>query len=299
MAAVVVVGSSNTDMVVPVRRIPRVGETVLGDDLLVAAGGKGANQAVAAARLGARVIFVGAIGDDAFGGARLADLRSEGIDCAHVRTVTGVSSGVALIMVDDDGRNCIAVSSGANAHLSEEDANAAADAIRGTDVLLAQLETPLPFVHAALRHARDAGTLTVLNPAPVPSEGLPDDLLALVDVLTPNEGEAAALTGDDGEPRDLARALIERGVGAVVVTLGERGAVIATGDGMEAVAAEPVRAVDTTAAGDAFSGALAVALAEGSDLQKAARFANVAAARSVTRRGAQPSMPRRDEVGDA
>lgn len=299
MAALVVVGSSNTDMVVPVRRIPRVGETVLGADLLVAAGGKGANQAVAAARLGARVIFVGAIGDDDLGSARLADLRSEGIDCAYVRTVTGVPSGVALIMVDDDGQNSIAVSSGANAHLSEEDAHAAADAIRGADVLLAQLETPLPFVHAALSHARDAGRITVLNPAPVPSDGLPGDLLALVDVLTPNEGEAAALTGDDGEPQDLAWALIERGVGAVVVTLGERGAVIATGDGMETVAAEAVRAVDTTAAGDAFSGALAVALAEGSDLQKAARFASVAAARSVTRRGAQPSMPRREEVGGA
>ncbi len=299
MAAVVVVGSSNTDMVVPVRRIPKVGETVLGDGLIVAAGGKGANQAVAAVRLGAQVTFVGAVGDDDLGGARLADLRAEEIDCEHVRTITGVPSGVALIMVDDDGRNCIAVSSGANAHLSEEDAHAAAAAIRSASVLLAQLETPLPFVHAALRSAREAGATTVLNPAPAPSDGLPDDLLALVDVLTPNEGEAAALAGHDGEPEALARTLIERGVGAVVVTLGERGALIATTEGQETLAAEPVRAIDTTAAGDAFSGALAIALAEGMDLAKAARFASAAAARSVTRRGAQPSLPRRDEVGDA
>ncbi len=299
MAAVVVVGSSNTDMVVPVRRIPRVGETVLGADLIIAAGGKGANQAVAAARLGAQVTFVGAIGGDDFGGARLADLRAEGIDCEHVRTVAGVPSGVARIMGDDDGRNCIAVSSGANAHLSEEDAHAAADSIRGASVLLAQLETPLPFVHAALRRARDAGATIVLNPAPAPANGLPGDLLALVDVLTPNEGEAAALAGHDGEPEALAHTLLERGVGAVVVTLGERGALIATTEGQETLAAEPVRAIDTTAAGDAFSGALAIALAEGMDLAKAARFASAAAARSVTRRGAQPSLPRRDEVGDA
>jgi ribokinase len=295
-ATLTVLGSSNTDMVVTVARIPTVGETVLGGDLLIAAGGKGANQAVAAARLGARVRFVGAVGDDDFGRAALDGLRAEGMNIEGVRVVPGAPSGVALIMVDAEGRNIIAVSSGANARVSSNDVRAASEAIQGSGVLLTQLETPLNAVREGLRLARDAGVRTVLNPAPVPQGGLPDRLLGLVDVLTPNEGEASALTGLEGAPEDLAAALVARGVGAVVVTLGERGALVVTPERAESVPAHALDAVDTTAAGDAFNGALSVALAEGRDLFEAARFASAAAGLSVTRRGAQPSMPARDAV---
>lgn len=296
MATVVVLGSSNTDMVVPVGHIPKVGETVLGSDLVVAAGGKGANQAVAAARLGAQVRFVGAIGDDDFGTKALQGLRQEGIDTEHLKVVPGVPSGVALIVVDAEGRNAIAVASGANSHVSANDVHSAAGVLEGAGVLLVQLETPVHAVREALRLAHERGCRTVLNPAPVPPAGLPDPLLALVDVLTPNEGEAQALVGYGGTPEELAQALLGRGVASVVITLGEEGALVATSDRQERIPAHHVRAVDTTAAGDAFSGALAVALAEGQDIFEAAGFASAVAALSVTKRGAQPSMPMRSEV---
>ena len=295
MAVIVVLGSSNTDMVVPVSRIPGVGETVLGEDLVIAPGGKGANQAVAAARLGAQVRFIGAVGDDAFGEGSLSGLRAEGIDTEHLRTVPGAPSGVALITVDGEGRNAIAVAPGANGRVTADHVREASGALSGAGVLLAQLETPLEAVREALRLARDAGCRTVLNPAPAPAEGLPDDVLSLVDVLTPNEGEARALAGE-GSPEEMARALLGRGVEAVVITLGEEGALVTTREREERLPAHRVRPVDTTAAGDAFNGALAVALAEGRELPDAARFASATAALSVTKRGAQPSMPRRDEV---
>ncbi len=296
MATVVVLGSSNTDMVVPVTRIPHVGETVLGSDLIVAAGGKGANQAVAAARLGARVCLVGAVGDDDFGTQALQGLRAEGIDTEWVKVTPGIPSGVALIVVDREGRNAIAVASGANSHVSANDVHGAAGAIEGADVLLTQMETPVHAVREALRMARERGCRTVLNPAPVPPSGLSDSVLALADVLTPNEGEAEALVGRSGPPEDQARALLEKGSGAVVITLGEDGVLVATQERHERIPAHRVEAVDTTAAGDAFNGALAVALGEGHDLFEAARFASAVAALSVTRQGAQPSMPTRPEV---
>ncbi len=293
---VVVLGSSNTDMVVGVARIPSVGETVLGSDLLVAAGGKGANQAVAAARLGAPVTFLGAVGDDHLGRKAVDGLGGEHIDTEHVRVVEGVPSGVALITVDPQGRNAIAVAPGANSRVSPEDVRLARALIEESAVLLAQLEIPIEAVHEGLRAARAAGCRTVLNPAPVPGEGLPPDILRLVDVLTPNEGEASALVGMQGEASDLAQELLNQGVGSVVVTLGERGALVATPERQQTVPAHRVDALDTTAAGDAFNGGLAVALAEGRDLFEAARFASAVAALSVTKWGAQPSMPRRDEV---
>lgn len=295
-AIVTVLGSSNTDMIVPVPHIPVMGETVLGSDLIIAAGGKGANQAVSAARLGAQVRFIAAVGDDDFGTKATDGFKAEGIDTSHVKVTPGVPSGVALIFVDGEGHNAIAVASGANAHVSANDVRSASTALEGAGTLLVQLETPLHTVREGLRVARDAGCRTVLNPAPAPDSGLPDALLSLVDVLTPNEGEAQALAGREGEPEELAQALLARGVGSVVITLGDRGALVATRERREVAPAYEARAVDTTAAGDAFSAGLAVALAEGSDLFEAAGFAGAVASLSVTRRGAQPSMPHRDEV---
>lgn len=296
MAVVAVLGSSNTDLVVPVGRIPRVGETVLGSDLVIAPGGKGANQAVAAARLGVEVRFIGAVGDDRFGADALEGLRAEGLDVGRVRVVPGVPSGVALITVDSEGGNAIAVSSGANARVSANDVRAAAGALDDASVLLVQLETPMHAVREGLRLARERGCRTVLDPAPAPPGGLPDAVLALVDVLTPNEGEARDLVGGDGDPEELARALLRRGAGAVVLTLGGEGALVTTPERTEMLPAHQVRAVDTTAAGDAFNGGLAAALSRGEDLFAAARYASAVAALSVTKRGAQPSMPAAPEV---
>ncbi len=288
-------GSSNTDMVVRVERIPAVGETVLGGDLLRAGGGKGANQAVAAARLGARVSFIGAVGEDDLGSQTLERLGAEGIDVSRVARIEGVPSGVALILVDSEGRNLIAVAPGANARLAPDAVRCAGAVIAEAQVLLTQLEVPVETVLEGLRAARSAGVLTVLNPAPA-LEGLPEEVLRCVDVLTPNEREAAALVGRSAGPEELARELLARGVGSVVITLGAEGALVAESGRAELVPALRVRAVDTTAAGDTFSGGLVVALAEGLGLVEAARFASAAASLSVTRDGAQPSMPSRAEV---
>ena len=295
MSSVVVVGSSNTDMIVRVPRLPAPGETVLGGAFSTAPGGKGANQAVAAARLGADVTFVARVGTDTFGQQAVAGFQAEGIDCQFVLQDPDAPSGVALIGVDDGtGENSILVASGANALLSEGDIERAQSAIEGADVLLCQLESPLPTVQAALRLARAAGVITVLNPAP--AQALPDDLLALVDVLTPNETEAAELTGES-TPEDAAPVLLGHGAKSVLVTLGAAGVLLAAADGITHFPGIRVPNVaDTTAAGDCFSGALAVALAEGHTLSDGVRFAQRAAALSVTKTGAQPSLPTRTEV---
>lgn len=296
---IVVVGSANTDLVVRCGHIPRPGETVLGGELLQAQGGKGANQAVAAARLGAAVTFVARLGDDPFGAAARAGYARDGIDTTHCLADPSAPSGVALILVDGAGENAIAVASGANARLSVADVDRAAAAIRGADLLLLQLEVPLATVTHAARLASAAGVPVLLDPAPVPDGGIPDELAALVTVLKPNESEAARLTGaatgDVTSAAGAARLLLARGPRLVVVTCGAAGAVVADRDGVVAVPAFAVTAVDTTAAGDAFTAALAVGLAERLPPVEAARRAAAAGALAATRRGAQPSLPTRAE----
>jgi ribokinase len=295
---IVVVGSSNTDMVVRVSSLPRAGETVIGGTFFTAHGGKGANQAVAAARAGGTVALIACLGDDALGDDTLAALAAEGVGVGDVRRASGTPSGVALIFVDERGENSIAVAPGANALLAPEHVAPGAALLSPSDVLLAQLETPLESVLAAVRAASYAGAQVILNPAP--ARDLPDELLALVSVLTPNEAEAARLAGVsvDGEHGldDAATALLRRGARAVVMTLGAAGAYVATAEHRETIPGHRVEARDTTGAGDVFNGALAVALAERLQLREAVRFANAAAAISVTRDGAQPAAPHRAEI---
>ncbi len=298
MGKIVVVGSSNTDMVVKVPRMPRPGETVLGGTFFMAAGGKGANQAVAAARAGGAVTFVACVGEDAFGEQAVQGFRVDGIDTEYVFKVEEAPSGVALIMVDEGGENSIAVASGANALLRPHHIEQAAAAIVAADVLLVQLETPVETVQAAVTLAASHGTRVILNPAP--ARALGDEILQHVSVVTPNRSEAELLTGltldHPSRLDDVASALFARGVDVVFVTLGGEGFYLATSDRRERIPAFEVQAEDTTAAGDVFNGALAVALSEAMPLRDAARFASAAAALSVTRRGAQPSAPHRDEI---
>lgn len=295
---IVVAGSSNTDMIIQMPRIPRPGETILGGRFSMAAGGKGANQAVAAARAGGDVTFVARVGDDMFGQKAVEGFVADGIHVEHVIRDPHAPSGVALIFVADDGENSIGVASGANGLLSPADVEQAKDVIGSADVLVMQLETPVETVHAAARIAAARGVRVILNPAP--AQPLDDALLKLVSVLTPNETEAELLTGikveDDHAAKRAADALLAKGVQTVLITLGPRGAWVATRDGGELVAGFVVKAVDTTAAGDVFNGAFAVGLSEGKPLQNAVRFANAAAALSVTKLGAQPSAPTRAEI---
>jgi ribokinase len=295
---VVVVGSSNTDMIVRVKRLPRAGETVLGEEFLTMSGGKGANQAVAAARAGAQVSLIARVGRDTFGDRAIAGYADDDIDTTHVSRDRSRASGAALIFVARDGANSIAVASGANNTLSPLHVKRASAAIAAADVLLLQLETPLETVEAAARLAIGKGVRTILNPAP--ARPLPDLLLRRVSILTPNESEAELLTGirlnGISAVERAVRKLMRRGVAQVIVTLGARGALIANEHGTELVPGFRVRAVDTTAAGDIFNGALAVALAEGQPLHKSVRMANAAAALSVMRMGAQPSAPARRAI---
>ena len=295
---VLVVGSSNTDMIIKMDRIPRPGETILGGEFITAAGGKGANQAVAAARAGGGVTFIARLGSDMFGEQALAGFTSEGINVTYITRDPASPSGVALIFVGRDGENSIAVASGANGNLSPDDVQKAREAFAGASVLVMQLETPVETLVTAAELAVQAGVRTLLNPAPARS--LPNGLLKNISILTPNETEAELLTGIkvDGTSaaEEAAAKLIARGVQTVIITLGARGAFVATADTRRLVPGFKVEAVDTTAAGDTFNGALAVALAKGRPLDQAVRFAHAAAAISVTRMGAQPSAPRREEI---
>jgi ribokinase len=242
------------------------------------------------------VTLVAAVGDDAFGREALAGFLREGLDTRYMRVVPGEPSGVALILVDEQGENQIAVASGANLRLSPADVDAVPDEVfAAARVLLASLESPLPTVVRGLERARCSGSLTILNPAPADAAIATREMLSLVDVLTPNEHEAAALAEGERDPVEAARRLCGLGCGAVVVTLGAAGCLVWDGSATR-VPPEPVVALDATAAGDAFNGALAVALAEGRSLVEAARWANRAAALAVTHRGAQPSLPRREEI---
>jgi ribokinase len=286
---IVVVGSANMDLVGIAARLPLPGETVLGDDFVMMPGGKGANQAIAAARAGGQAVFLGAIGSDAFGVTLNARLTASGVDTAHVRTAYG-ASGVAVIMVDRSAENSILVAPGANSMFVDL-TEAEEQVIVSGDVLLCQLEIPIETVTAATRAARAGGTRTILNAAP--ARELPADLLANVDLLVVNEVEAQTITGSEGPDMAALLALVPR----VVLTLGGAGSRYAERDGRdETVPAFPVEATDTTAAGDAFTAALAVAWGEGRDLMEAVRWANAAGAACVRKLGASNALPTRDEI---
>lgn len=296
--SVVVVGSLNVDLVVRAARLPAPGETVSGGVFATFRGGKGANQAVAAARMGASVSMVGRVGDDAFGAMLREGLAAEGIDTRGVRATPDVASGVALITVDDAGQNTIVIAPGANGALTPADVTENRELLSGATVLLLQLEVPVESVQAAARLAREAGLLVLLDPAP--AAPLSAGLLALTDALLPNEVEAAALTGiaiTDLEAAAAAAAVLRRrGARRVLIKLGSRGVWADLGDRAFHVPGLAVPAIDTTAAGDAFAGALAAALAAGGTWEEAVGWANAAAALSTTRAGAQASMPSRAEV---
>lgn len=290
------------DLVVRAEAIPAPGQTVLGGTLLQVRGGKGGNQAVAAARLGAEVSMIARVGDDAFGTSLCAGLLDAGINVDAVFRTPDTASGAALIVVDREGRNAICVAPGANAALSVEDVRAARALIAGADALLVQFETPLDAVVEALRVARDTGVRTFVDPAPAPTaplSELPPGLFH-ADMVTPNESEASALSGIDVCDMESAlaagRALRAIGARTAVVKLGGRGCVWVGPEGEYVVPAFPVQTVDSTAAGDAFSAALAVAIGRGDDVHKALRFASAAGALKCTKMGAQPGLPTDEQV---
>lgn len=289
---IVVVGSANTDMVVRAEHLPAAGETVLGGEFVMTAGGKGANQAVAAARLGAEVTFVARLGRDIFGDRSLAGYQAEDINTDYIVRDDKEASGVALIVVDAVAENTVTVAPGANGRLSPADVHAAERAIAAADCVVLQLEIPLEAVQAALELAQQHHVRVILNPAP--ARVLPDDILRGVDVLTPNENEAAKLTGAQGDA--ALDTLLARGVENIVMTCGAAGCNLIARGSRQMVPGFQVDAVDTTGAGDCFNGALAVALARGLPLMNAARYANAAAALAVTRLGAQTSLPIDEEV---
>lgn len=290
---ILVVGSINMDMVVRTERHPQPGETVLGQNFKTFPGGKGANQAVAAARAGGRVKMIGRLGDDAFGDRLETELKNNGVDTTCIQRTANTASGVALITLDDQGQNTIVVASGANALLTPQDLRDYTPVFEGASVLLVQLETPLATVAKAMALAKLHGVKVVLNPAP--AQPLPGSMLAHVDYLIPNEHELALITGM--QIISLASdSLHSLGTGAVIVTLGSSGVYISQPNHRTSLPAHVVPVVDTVAAGDAFVGTFAVALSEGKDLIEAAEWGNAAGALAVTREGAQPSLPNRAEI---
>lgn len=300
---ILVIGSSNTDMVVKADKLPAPGETVIGGTFLMNPGGKGANQAVAAARLlesatSQQVTFVAKVGNDIFGRQAVNGFQREGINTTYVVTDAEHPSGVALINVDAQGENCITVAPGANGNLLANETEAALQTAAADAIVLLQLEIPLATVEYAVRRAGERGLRVILNPAP--AESLPVDVFPHLFLITPNESEAELLTGirvnDLDTAEQAAQRLHEMGVSNVVITLGSKGAYLHTTDTAQLIPAPPVTATDTTAAGDCFNGALTVALSEGQSLPNAVAFACKAASISVTRMGAQASMPTRDEV---
>jgi len=293
MAKILVVGSINMDLVVRVPHSPQPGETVLGGDFETFPGGKGANQAVAASRMGGEVTMVGRVGHDDFGDTLIQGLVADKVKTTHVIKDSDAPTGIAMIAVAADGENLIVVASGANLKVSAEDVNNARSLMRETDILLMQLEVPLETVGEAVDLAAAYDVPVVLNPAP--AQPLPRTILANVDVLTPNQHELAMLTEEEDIDRGIQK-LREWGVKNLVITLGPNGARVVTDEIDQRLPAHEITAVDTTAAGDAFNGALAVALAEGKPILEAVRYGMAAGAMAATKRGAQPSLPVRDAV---
>lgn len=290
---IVIIGSSNTDMVIKSPHLPAPGETILGGTFFMNAGGKGANQAVAAARLGGQVSFIAKVGRDIFGKEAVQLFKKEGIDVSAVLKDKKFPSGVALITVDDKGENCISVAPGANAALTPANIKKFKQKIESALILLMQLETPLETIDFAASHALKNNVKVILNPAPACP--LPDDLLSKISVITPNEKEAEMLTGipvsDIASAEQAAIVLNKKGIATVIITLGSKGALLFDENHATLLETIKVDAIDTTAAGDVFNGALAVALSEDKSMQDAVRFACKAASISVTRLGAQASAP--------
>lgn len=299
-AKVVVVGSCNCDLTIRLDHLPREGETVSGGEFSQCFGGKGANQALAALRAGARVDLIGKLGKDRFGEGYQESLTGLGMGTQGLLQDESLPTGLAFILVDRGGKNQIAVAPGANLRLSPEELALLKETLLEARVLLVQLEIPLATVKYALELARERGIRTILDPAPAPLGGLPSDLLSLVDILTPNEAEAEALTGckveEPEQIRQVGRRLRSQGVGSVLITLASRGAYLQTATEEEFFPAFRVNAVDSTAAGDAFNGALACALSEGRSLRESVIWASAAGALATTRLGAQPSLPARREI---
>lgn len=295
---IVVVGSSNTDMIIKLEHIPRPGETVLGGEFSVAPGGKGANQAVSSARAGGNVIFIARVGDDIFGEKAVKGFIQDGINVEYVVRDKNAPSGVALIFVDRKGENSIAVASGANANLSPNDIKNAKEVLSKSSIMLIQLEIPIETVKTAVKIAYENGVRVILNPAP--AQHLDDDLLKKIDIITPNETEVEILTGVKIESeKSIEKAgniLLEKGIKTVLITIGKRGVYVISDDFKCIIPSFDVKPVDTTAAGDVFNGVLAVALSENMSLKDAVRFSNAAAALSVTKLGAQTSAPFREEI---
>lgn len=294
---ILVIGSSNTDMTAKTAELPRPGETVLGGVFTMGAGGKGANQAVAAQRLGGKVKFICKVGKDMFGDNSIAQYEKEGLDTSGILR-SDLPSGVALIYVDSHAENCIVVASGANGDLTEEDIEKSRKDLEGCDILLLQLESPIPSVLKAAKIAHEAGKTVVLNPAPACP--LPEELFRNIDLFIPNETELSTFSGmpvtSQEEAQAAAKAMQAKGVGKLIVTMGSKGALICEGGPSVFVPAHKVKAVDTTAAGDTFCGALCVAISEGKSLKEAAEFACAASALTVQKMGAQNSIPYRKDL---
>ena len=294
---ILVIGSSNTDMTAKTAELPRPGETVLGGVFTMGAGGKGANQAVAAQRLGGKVKFICKVGRDMFGDNSIAQYEKEGLDTSGILR-SNLPSGVALIYVDSHAENCIVVASGANGDLTEDDIEKSRKDLEGCDILLLQLESPIPSVLKAAKIAHQAGKTVVLNPAPACP--LPEELFRNIDLFIPNETELSTFSGmpvtSQEEAQAAAKAMQAKGVGKLIVTMGSKGALICEGGPSVFVPAHKVKAVDTTAAGDTFCGALCVAISEGKSLKEAAEFACAASALTVQKMGAQNSIPYRKDL---
>ena len=302
MKKIVVVGSSNTDLIIKVPEIPRPGETLLGGEFMTFPGGKGANQAVAAARAGGEVVFIAAVGDDPYGEEAIKGYRLDHINTENIKVCKGVPSGIAMITISEKGENAITVASGANALLLPADLEEAEEPFQEADYMLIQLETPLDTVQKAVELCNEFNTRVILNPAPAAE--LPNEILEKVSIITPNETEAERLTRiivkDVISAAEAADALHERGVGTVIITMGASGAYLSdrATEIQTLIPGFSVEAVDTTAAGDVFNGQLAVSLAEGRELQVAVMEAHAAAALSVQKLGAQSSIPRREETNN-